>query len=73
MSSLCIFGLVLWRCEFEFWICDSVIYRLFESGFKCYYDSSMLGYRFLILNLGLEAFKAVFGFLNLGFLGFLRC
>ena len=30
----------------------------------------MLGYRFLILNLGLEAFKAVFGFLNLGFLGF---
>ena len=33
----------------------------------------MLSYWFLVLNLGLEVFKAVFGFLNLGFLGFLRC
>ena len=46
---------------------------LFNLGFKCYNVSIMLEYRFLVLNLGLEVFRAVFVFLNLGFLGFLRC
>ena len=72
-NLLCIFGLVPWKFEFEFWVYDSMIWGCLNLSFRCYYVSSMLGFRFLILNLGLEAFKAVFWFLNLGFLGFLRC
>ena len=72
-NLLCIFGLVPWRFEFEFWVFDSVIWGCLSLSFWCYYVSSMLGFRFLTLNLGLEAIRAVFGFSNLWFLGFLRC
>ena len=72
-NLLCIFGLVPWRFEFEFWVYDSMIWGCLNLSFRCYYVSSMLGFRFLILNLGLEAIRAVFGFSNLRFLGFLRC
>ena len=40
---------------------------LFNLVFKCYNVSIMLGYRFLVLNLGFEVFRAVFVFLNLDF------
>ena len=43
---------------------------LFNLVLKCYNVSIMLAYRFLVLNLGLEVFKAVFVILNLRFLGF---
>ena len=46
---------------------------LFNLGFERYYVSIMLRYWFLVLNLGFEVFRAVFVFLNLDFLGFLRC